>query len=111
MERVIASNSAQFEIKEVLSSWSAATGIADSLNTLNLAPTNSALITVRNLDTLSYGRTITTQFDTSLVRKWINISADTLLPRFFSVALVTKPGMTNVGIWGFLSISADRRQI
>lgn len=92
---------AQFEIKEVLSSWSAATVIADSLNTLNLAPTNSALITVRNLDTLSYGRTITTQFDTSLVRKWINISADTLLPRFFSVALVTKPGMTNVGIWGF----------
>ncbi len=92
---------AQFEIKEVLTSWSAASVIADSLNTLNLAPTNSALITITNRDTLGIGRTITTQFDTSIVRKWINIYADTLLPRFFSVALVGKPGMTNVGIWGF----------
>ena len=73
----------------------------DSLNILNLAPTNSALITITNQDTLSIGKTITTQFDTSLVRKWINIYADTLLPRFFSIALVTKPGMTNGGIWGF----------
>src|SRR5208283_2067734 len=85
---------AQFEIKEVLTSWSAATVIADSLNTLNFAPTNSALITITNQDTLGIGRTITTQFDTSLVRKWINIYADTLLPSFFSVALVAKPGMT-----------------
>ncbi len=92
---------AQFEIKEVLTSWSSSTVTVDSLNSLSLAPTSSADITITNQDTLSSGRLLTTQFDTSLVRKWINIFADTLLPRFFSIALVTKPGMTNVGIWGF----------
>ena len=91
----------QFEIKEVLSAWSAATVTADSLGGLAMAPTNSADFVITSQDTLSVGRTLTAQFDTSLVRKWINISADTLLPRFFSIALVTKPGMTNFGIWGF----------
>ena len=33
------------------------------------------------------------------MRKWINIYTDTLLPRFFSIALV--PRTTNSGIWGF----------
>jgi hypothetical protein len=87
---------AQFEIKEVLSSWSS-TVTVDSV--LSFGPTNSPLITITNQDTLSVGRTITTQFDTSLVRKWINIYTDTLLPRFFSIALV--PRTTNGGIWGF----------
>jgi hypothetical protein len=87
---------AQFEIKEVLSSWSSAV-TADSV--LNFATTNSPLITITNQDTLHAGKTITTQFDTSLVRKWINIYADTLLPRFFSIALV--PRTSNAGIWGF----------
>jgi hypothetical protein len=87
---------AQFEIKEVLSSWSS-TVTVDSV--LSFGPTNSPLITITNQDTLSVGRTITTQFDTSLVRKWINIYTDTLLPRFFSIALV--PRTTNSGIWGF----------
>ena len=92
---------AQFEIREVRSSWLASTVTVDSLNNLipNSASTNSALITVTNQDTLSVGTTITTQFDTSLVRKWINIYADTLLPRFFSIALA--PRTTNSGIWGF----------
>ena len=87
---------AQFDIKEVLSSWSS-TVTVDSV--LSFGPTNSPLITITNQDTLSVGRTITTQFDTSLVRKWINIYTDTLLPRFFSIALV--PRTTNGGIWGF----------
>ena len=91
----------QFVIKEVLSPWSAATVTVDSLSGLSMAPTNSANFVITNLDTLSAGKTLTAQFDTSLVRKWINIYADTLLPRFFSIALVTKPGMTNFGIWGF----------
>jgi len=91
----------QFEIKEVLSAWSAATVTGDSLNGLAMVPTNSANFVITSQDTLSVGRTLTAQFDTSLVRKWINIYTDTLLPRFFSIALVTKPGMTNFGIWGF----------
>ncbi|MGA7159634.1 MAG: DNRLRE domain-containing protein [Bacteroidota bacterium] len=91
---------AQFEIKEVLSSWSASTVTVDSLNSLNLSPTNSSLISITNQDTLTGGRLITAQFDTSLVRKWINIYADTVLPSFFSIALVPH-GMTNSGIWGF----------
>jgi hypothetical protein len=91
----------QFEIKEVLSAWSAATVTVDSLNGLAMAPTNSADFVITSQDTLSVGRTLTAQFDTSLVRKWINIYTDTLLPRFFSIALVTKPGMTNFGVWGF----------
>lgn len=98
---------AQFEIKEVLSAWSSSTVNVDSLNSLSLAPTNSSLISITNQDTLSFGKIITTQFDTSLVRKWINIYADTLLPRFFSVALVTRPGMNNVGIWGFSQFSTS----
>jgi hypothetical protein len=73
----------------------------DSLNTIAMAPTNSARITITNLDTLSTTRAIVTQFDTSLARKWINIAADTLLPQFFSVALVPAPGTVNVGVWGF----------
>jgi hypothetical protein len=89
---------AQFEIKEVLTAWSS-TVTSDSV--LNFAPTNSSFMTITSQDTLTVGETFTAQFDTSLVRKWINIYRDTLLPSFFSVALVTRPGMTNVGIWGF----------
>jgi len=97
----------QFEIKEVLTPWSASTATADSFSSLNLLPTNSSLVTITNQDTLSIGREVVTQFDTSLVRRWINIYADTVLPRFFSIALVTKPALSNVGIWGFYQFGSQ----
>jgi len=98
---------AQFQIKEVLSSWSSSTVTADSLSTIAMAPTNSALVTITSQDTLSSTLAIVTQIDTSLVRRWINISADTLLPRFFSLALVPAPGTVNCGVWGFSNFNSS----
>jgi hypothetical protein len=93
------STPAEFVVREVTTPWSAATVTVDSLATLNFAPTLSTSITDK--DSISFGKVVTAQIDSSLVRKWINITKDISKPRFFSIALVTKPGMTNVGIWGF----------
>ena len=96
--------SASYDIKEVLTPWSAASVTIDSLNGLSLAATNSTPITVTSQDTFTVGKILTSQIDTSLVRKWITISADTvdtLTARFFSIAVITHPGLTNTGIWGF----------
>lgn len=90
---------AEFIVREVTTPWSAATVTVDSLATLNFVPTLSTSITDK--DSISIGNVVTAQIDSSIVRKWINITKDTSKPRFFSIALVTKPGMTNVGIWGF----------
>jgi hypothetical protein len=89
---------AEFVIREVTTPWSAMTVTVDSLATLNFVPTLSASITDK--DSISTGKVVTSQIDSSIVRKWINITVDTSKPRFFSIALVTKPGMTNTGIWG-----------
>lgn len=90
---------AEFVIREVTTPWSAATVTVDSLAMLSLLPTLSTSITDR--DSINTGNVVTAQIDSSIVRKWINITVDTSKPRFFSIALVTKPGMTNTGIWGF----------
>lgn len=95
---------ATFDIDEVTTLWSAASVTADSLSSLSLAPTNSMPITVTSQDTFTVGKILTAQIDKHLLRKWIAISADTadtLTSRFFSIAVVTHPGLTNVGIWGF----------
>jgi hypothetical protein len=90
---------AEFVIRKVTTPWSAGTVTVDSLARLYFAPTLSTSITDK--DSISIGKVVTAQIDSSLVRKWINITADGSKPLFFSIALVTKPGMTNVGIWGF----------
>ncbi len=90
---------AEFVIREVPTPWSAATVTVDSLATLNFVPTLSTSITDK--DSISTGKVVTALFDSLIVRKWINITKDTSKPQFFSIALVTKPGMTNIGIWGF----------
>ena len=89
----------EFVIRRVSTPWSAGTVTADSLSKLIITPTTSTSITDK--DTISIGHVVTALVDSSLVRKWINISADGSKSPFFSIALVTKPGMTNVGIWGF----------
>ena len=89
----------EFIIREVTTPWSAGTVTVDSLATLNFAPTASNSFT--NKDSIAAGAVVTALVDSSLVRKWINITEDTSKARFFSIALVTKPGLTNTGIWGF----------
>ncbi len=90
---------AEFVIRKVTTPWSAATLTVDSLPRLYFAPTLSASITDK--DTISVGRVVTALFDSSIIRQWINITVDGSKPLFFSIALVTKPGMANTGIWGF----------
>ncbi len=90
---------AEFVIRKELTPWSAATVTVDSLASLYFAPTLSSSITDK--DSISIGNVVTALVDSSLVRKWINIAADGSKPLFFSIALVTKPGMINTGIWGF----------
>lgn len=93
-----------FELKEVKTPWAEATVTSDSLATLSLLPTSSTPVTVTNQDTLYPGKVLTAQVDPAMVHRWITISADTadtLTPRFFSIAIVPKAGMVNVGIWGF----------
>lgn len=90
---------AEFIIREVTTPWSAATVTVDSQATLNFVPTLSDSITGK--DSITTGKVMTARIDSSIIRKWINITVDAAKPRFFSIALVTKPGMTNTGIWGF----------
>src|SRR5450759_3302316 len=73
---------AEFAIREVTTPWSAATVTVDSLSTLNFVPTLSTSITDK--DSISTGNVVTAQIDSSIVRKWINITVDTTKPRFFS---------------------------
>lgn len=91
-----------FEILEVTTPWSGSTVTADSLRYLNFVPTKSSLI--GGNDTISIGKTMAVLFDTSVVRKWIDISVDSTKPRFFSAAIMPimpKSGQGDVGIWGF----------
>jgi hypothetical protein len=90
---------AEFVIRKVTTPWSSTTVTVDSLARFHFAPTLSASITDK--DTISIGRVVTALFDSSIIRQWINITADGSKPLFFSIALVPKPGMTNTGIWGF----------
>ncbi|HTX19429.1 MAG TPA: DNRLRE domain-containing protein [Bacteroidota bacterium] len=96
--------SATYDIEQVGTPWSSLTVTADSLSGLSISPTASIPISVTSQDSFNVGNILSGQVDTSLMRKWISISADTadtVTPRFFSIALVTHPGFTNVGIWGF----------
>jgi hypothetical protein len=86
-----------FIIREVMTPWSAATVTVDSLATLNFSPTLPGSIAGK--DSINIGSVVTALIDSSIVRKWINITVDTSKPRFFSIAL--KPGSINTGIWGF----------
>ncbi|HTR81358.1 MAG TPA: DNRLRE domain-containing protein [Bacteroidota bacterium] len=93
-----------FDVKEVTTPWSAVSVTVDSLNGLGLVQTNSSPFVLTSQDTLVPGKILTAQIDTSLIRRWITISADTadtLTPRFFSLAIVTDPAYSNVGVWGF----------
>jgi len=96
--------SATYDIKEVQTPWSAASVTIDSLPGLSLATTNSTPISVTSQDTFTVGKILTSQIDTSLVRRWITIAADTadtLTPRFFSLAVEAHRLLVNTGIWGF----------
>jgi hypothetical protein len=86
-----------FIIREVTTPWSSATVTVDSLASLNFSPTLPG--SVANKDSIIIGNVVTARIDSSIVRKWINITVDTSKPRFFSIAL--KPGGTNTGLWGF----------
>ncbi len=102
--------SATYDIKEVQTPWSASSVTIDSLNGLSLAATNSTPFAVTSQDTFRVGKILTAQIDTSLVRKWITIAADTadtLTARFFSLAVVTHAGLTNTGIWGFTGFTTS----
>lgn len=86
---------ADFIIQEVTTPWSAASVTVDSV--LNFNPRLPGSIAGK--DSISIGKVVTAQIDSSIVRRWINITVDTSKPRLFSIAL--KPGITNTGIWGF----------
>ncbi len=88
---------ADFIIREVTTPWSAATVTIDSLASLNFSPTLPG--SIANKDSTSIGKVVTALIDSSIVRKWINITVDTSKQRFFSIAL--KSGSINTGIWGF----------
>ena len=90
-----APSSADFIIQEVTTPWSSATVTVDSV--LNLSPSLPG--SFANKDSIIFGNVVTALIDSSIVRKWINITVDTSKPRFFSIAL--KAAGNNTGIWGF----------
>ena len=94
------STPAEFEIQKVSTPWSSATVTADSLSSLVLTPTNSG----RFKDTLSIGRVLTAQVDTTLIRQWITDAADTSRSHFFSIAVLPKSSQPDMGVWGFYEI-------